>query len=622
MAQVAAHVEEDVLIRFAQKLACNEKKVRDRALNKLRKWIENRCKMETGGFTEEDLLKIWKGLHYCVWMSDKPLVQEDLTSNIASLIQCFSNANTSMLFIKTFFRTISREWYGIDRLRLDKFMMLVRRCLASSFVLLKKYSWRQSLVVQFMEVLHTCTLTGHADSIPDGLKFHIVDIFFEELEKVAAGSLGVEEIQPFLDPYCVMLARTTNKSLFGHILKEIFYKIVRQATDKHEDEEPEDDDEAEDADNRLQFDFEAVHKRLFQLASNKRCVARNRAKIYDLVKRLRTTCDGTTMDADISTPLIEMAQPYKNGCEKQKALAGTESNKGKAGKKKKAKVNGLQSEKTKLTKKRKHASLENDENRTLCNGQLDTEVGQTRPKKQKNNMVATQKHTKSSKSQRKNCDVSKTKTENISMHILQRSVGKQLTEPSPFKHTRKDLHRKKLAEDQPRASQQEGTNVSSEKSKKNKKMKKLSGVSASKENDMSLTVNMTQSTEQPQKTMSAFASFNSSNNMSPLTAVFLKRAISKASPKTEPKKKRKEIHSAKMKSHSTGKKKVIFAMAKNTAQEFSDSLTSSPVTPFNPVQKPSQGILKSPASLVGSPATVPPTKLLFALARSSAADFF
>ena len=35
----------------------------------------------------------------------------------------------------------------------------------------------------------------------------------------------------------------------------------------------------------FQFDFEVVHKRLFQLASNKRCVARNRAKIYDLVKR-------------------------------------------------------------------------------------------------------------------------------------------------------------------------------------------------------------------------------------------------------------------------------------------------------------------------------------------------
>ena len=43
-----AHVDENVLIRFAQKLACNEKKVRDRALNKLRKWIENRSQIAAG----------------------------------------------------------------------------------------------------------------------------------------------------------------------------------------------------------------------------------------------------------------------------------------------------------------------------------------------------------------------------------------------------------------------------------------------------------------------------------------------------------------------------------------------------------------------------------------------
>jgi hypothetical protein len=27
------------------------------------------------GFTEEDFLKIWKGLHYCMWMQDKPVIQ-------------------------------------------------------------------------------------------------------------------------------------------------------------------------------------------------------------------------------------------------------------------------------------------------------------------------------------------------------------------------------------------------------------------------------------------------------------------------------------------------------------------------------------------------------------------
>ena len=66
----------------------------------------------------------------------------------------------------------------------------MRKCVASSFVLLKKYGWDETLVAQFMEVLHANILTGHTDSVPDGLKFHVVDIFFEELEKVAAGTVS------------------------------------------------------------------------------------------------------------------------------------------------------------------------------------------------------------------------------------------------------------------------------------------------------------------------------------------------------------------------------------------------------------------------------------------------
>lgn len=28
-----------------------------------------------GGFTHDELLKVWKGLFYCMWMQDKPLLQ-------------------------------------------------------------------------------------------------------------------------------------------------------------------------------------------------------------------------------------------------------------------------------------------------------------------------------------------------------------------------------------------------------------------------------------------------------------------------------------------------------------------------------------------------------------------
>ena len=36
-----------------------------------------------------ELLKLWRGLFYCMWMSDKPLVQEELARKLASLVQCF-----------------------------------------------------------------------------------------------------------------------------------------------------------------------------------------------------------------------------------------------------------------------------------------------------------------------------------------------------------------------------------------------------------------------------------------------------------------------------------------------------------------------------------------------------
>jgi hypothetical protein len=75
-------------------------------------------------FSRDDMVKIWKGLHYCMWMSDKPLVQEDLADLISSLIHNMKTPGAAFMFLDTFFETESREWYGIDRLRIDKFMMV------------------------------------------------------------------------------------------------------------------------------------------------------------------------------------------------------------------------------------------------------------------------------------------------------------------------------------------------------------------------------------------------------------------------------------------------------------------------------------------------------------------
>jgi len=50
-------------------------------------------------------------------MSDKPLVQQALASELAELILAVTSTAASLAFLRGFWTTIVREWNGIDRLR-------------------------------------------------------------------------------------------------------------------------------------------------------------------------------------------------------------------------------------------------------------------------------------------------------------------------------------------------------------------------------------------------------------------------------------------------------------------------------------------------------------------------
>lgn len=75
-------------------------------------------------FTNSDFLRLWKGLYYCMWMSDKPLVQEELAEDLGSLIHCFPDVKVGIQFFRNFLETMCLEWFGIDQWRIDKFMMV------------------------------------------------------------------------------------------------------------------------------------------------------------------------------------------------------------------------------------------------------------------------------------------------------------------------------------------------------------------------------------------------------------------------------------------------------------------------------------------------------------------
>lgn len=75
-------------------------------------------------FDDQDFLRIWKGLFYCMWMADKPLPQEKLADELGTLVHSFPDPAVAIQFFGMFLRTMSMEWYGIDQWRIDKFMMV------------------------------------------------------------------------------------------------------------------------------------------------------------------------------------------------------------------------------------------------------------------------------------------------------------------------------------------------------------------------------------------------------------------------------------------------------------------------------------------------------------------
>ncbi|KAM7380948.1 hypothetical protein PAMP_004213 [Pampus punctatissimus] len=215
-------------VQFAQRLASNEKPVRTKAVKKLRKYINGRSQKATGGFTSNELLKLWKGLFYCLWMQDKPLLQEELSNLISSLIHSFHSIDGQFLYLESFLQTFKREWTGIDRLRMDKFFQLVRFMFRQTFEMLKRKNWDSSVVGRFLELL-TAQLLQHGSEAPSGLQFHILDLYMTELALLGSAELTADQNLTFIEPFCKTAAKTKDRTLFRAICSSIFSTIIDQA---------------------------------------------------------------------------------------------------------------------------------------------------------------------------------------------------------------------------------------------------------------------------------------------------------------------------------------------------------------------------------------------------------
>lgn len=117
--------------------------------------------------------------------SKSPLSVQALIAQLAALVHTTPPA-TSLALTLAFWTTICREWSNIDAHRMDKYLLLVRMVVREVFgvVLGENGEGGQGQAKEQVELLAGFPLSPRERKVPDGLRYHVLDIYVDEVEKV------------------------------------------------------------------------------------------------------------------------------------------------------------------------------------------------------------------------------------------------------------------------------------------------------------------------------------------------------------------------------------------------------------------------------------------------------
>ncbi|KAI1115277.1 nucleolar protein,Nop52-domain-containing protein [Nemania sp. NC0429] len=228
---------------FIRNLASSDRKTRTAALGSLRTFLSASATSSRLGHL--DNLKLWKGLYYSLWMCDRPLPQQSLCAELAALLDVLPDGAVGP-WLAAFWETLGREWTGIDVLRLEKFLLLVRRVLGAGLAWAlpdaethvdvdtnardggkkkddgdrdgetKEARRSRQRMDALLENLAAWPLDPGADlsRVPVGLRLHVLDIWIDEAERLGLtdASRTGEPGRQFLDRLGLLVEAQTRST--------------------------------------------------------------------------------------------------------------------------------------------------------------------------------------------------------------------------------------------------------------------------------------------------------------------------------------------------------------------------------------------------------------------------
>lgn len=143
-----------------------------------------------------------------------------------------------VLFVKVYYDTMIREWGGIDRIRMDKYMSFVRKMIHATLKYLQAKEWNLELVTQVSKVLAGGVLNSTRTDCR-GLFLHFTDVYLVELCKVLADAPSVpfEAFQQMTSPLYTSLCTVIDKTLVRRVNDNLMAPLITlcRAVNGHEE---------------------------------------------------------------------------------------------------------------------------------------------------------------------------------------------------------------------------------------------------------------------------------------------------------------------------------------------------------------------------------------------------
>jgi ribosomal RNA-processing protein 1 len=271
--------QSDVYVKLARKLAHVDKEVRMSGLENVRSFLRTKRSLP-----HDEMMKLWSGLFYCMWHSDKPLVQQELARSLSGLVHDIGWRD-AVSFYACFAETMCRKWQGIDRLRLDKYYDLLRCMSQDVLKLLSTRRWEAEVVNAFLEQMDAQVLHGATLAVT----LHQIDYWVTDLTEAGCPTPDV-----LLEPMLRLLSTTSSDVVIQRLLENVIGK-VETLPGLHVAE---------------------FGKRCFAIGADPATMQRNRKALY---KAHRQLC-GEIVGDEVSLPAQPLADAQQPKAKKRKPI--------------------------------------------------------------------------------------------------------------------------------------------------------------------------------------------------------------------------------------------------------------------------------------------------------------